>query len=226
MRLWLLGGIAVVVLILAATGFVLASSGTPAATPTPSAASSAQPSSSAAASAAAPATAAAALPGMNAGAPPWPAETANLLARLNAIGLPALTSEGTVLHIHQHLDIIIDGTPVTVPADIGINATAGFLSEIHTHDASGVIHVESPTNRTFRLGEFFDIWGLRFDSSCIGGECSGGGRTLAVFVNGHRVSGDPRQVILAEHQEIAIIVGTPDQLTNPPSTFDWAGSGL
>ena len=80
------------------------------------------------------------------------------------MGLPALTAEGEALHTHQHIDIYVDGQPVVVPAYIGINATEGFLSPIHTHDSTGIIHVESPTVRDFTLGEFFDVWGVRFDS--------------------------------------------------------------
>src|SRR5689334_3904529 len=68
------------------------------------------------------------LPGLQTGDPPWIAETANLLARLKAINLPALHEEGNALHIHQHLDIIVNGKPVTVPADIGINYEARFIS--------------------------------------------------------------------------------------------------
>lgn len=118
------------------------------------------------------------LPGIQTGLLPWPPEVAHLLARLRAIALPWLASEGTALHIHQHLDLFVDGRRVPVPADVGISATGGFLAPIHTHDASGVIHVESSTRRAFTLGELFDVWGVRFTDSCLGGYCTGGGRTL------------------------------------------------
>ncbi len=199
------------VLILAAAGLVLASGGSAGSVPASGVSGSPPPTGS--------------LPGISLRNPPWAAETANLRARLDAIGMPALSAEGTVLHIHQHIDILIDGNAVAVPADIGINSNAGFLSEIHTHDATGIIHVESPTNTTFRLGQFFDIWGVRFDSHCIGGECDGNSRTLAVFVNGHRVGGDPRAIILEEGQEIAVVLGTPAQLTAAPATYNFP-SGL
>ena len=32
------------------------------------------------------------------------------------------------------------------------------MSPLHTHDSSGVIHVESNTVRYYTLGEFLDIW--------------------------------------------------------------------
>jgi hypothetical protein len=36
-----------------------------------------------------------------------------------------------------------------VPALIGIGPVGNFLTEIHTHDASGIIYVESPTETNF-----------------------------------------------------------------------------
>jgi hypothetical protein len=106
----------------------------------------------------------ASLPGILTGPPPWQANTDALRPRLQAIGLPALSSQGTALHIHQHLDLYVAGKRVTIPADIGIVQTASgvLFSPIHTHDTSGIIHVESPTVRPFTLGEFFDVWGVRF----------------------------------------------------------------
>src|SRR5919201_3619069 len=100
-----------------------------------------------------PAVNAAALPGLQKGPPPWPAEIASLRARLGVLGLPALAREGTKLHTHQHLDVFVDGQRVSVPAGIGINVAEHFISPIHTHDASGVIHVESPTVRSFSAAE-------------------------------------------------------------------------
>lgn len=158
--------------------------------------------------------------GIQAGPPPWPPETAHLRARLTAIGLPVLTAEGVAQHTHQHLDLSVDGSPVTVPSDIGINRSDGFLSPIHTHDATGIIHVESPVIRDFTLGEFFDVWGVRFDAHCIGDVCDGNGRTLSIFVNGQPYTGDPRSLVLAAHQEIAVAIGTSTQLPSPvPSSF-------
>jgi hypothetical protein len=161
------------------------------------------------------------LPGMLTGSAPWPNNTADLQARLSAIGLPALASEGTVLHIHQHLDIFIDGKKETVPAEIGIlTSPQTVFSPLHTHDTSGIIHVESPTEASFTLGQFFDVWGVRFTQSCIGGYCAGDGKTLQVFVDGHRVTGDPAQVELQPHQEIVVAYGTDAELPSPvPSSY-------
>jgi hypothetical protein len=160
------------------------------------------------------------LPGIQTGSPPWRAETAQLRARLTAIGLPALTGEGQGQHTHQHLDLYVDGRQVVIPTDIGINRTAAFLSPIHTHDSTGIIHVESPVVRTFTLGEFFDVWGVRFDGHCIGGVCDSNGRVLSVYLNGQPYTGDPRALALTAHEEIVVAIGTAAQLPNPiPASY-------
>ncbi|HEU4425862.1 MAG TPA: hypothetical protein VFR67_25265, partial [Pilimelia sp.] len=124
------------------------------------------------------------LPGLQTGPAPWGANTAGLAGRLRAIGVPPLSPyEGTAVHIHQHLDIFVDGRRVPVPALIGIDPVVGF-APLHVHDTSGVIHVESPTVRGYTLGQFFAVWGVRFTPSCLGGYCAGGPRRLRVFVDG------------------------------------------
>lgn len=159
------------------------------------------------------------LAGLQTGSAPWLPEIDNLLSRLKAINLPALYDEGDALHIHQHLDIFINGKAVTVPAGIGINPVARFISPLHTHDLSGVIHVESDVVRDFTLGQFFDVWGVRFSRDCLGGYCAKGADTLRLFVNGKTVSGDPRNLVLREHQEIALVYGPPSAKVAIPSSY-------
>jgi hypothetical protein len=162
----------------------------------------------------------AALPGTQTGPAPWGANTADLAARLRAIGLPPLNPiEGTAVHIHQHLDIYVDGRKVPVPALIGIDPAVGF-APLHVHDTSGVIHVESPTVRSYTLGQFFGVWGVRLTPSCLGGYCTGGGRRLRVYVNGTLDQADPTTLVLEPHQEILIAYGTPAQVPSPiPASY-------
>lgn len=167
-----------------------------------------------------PAAGTALLPGIQTGEAPWVAETIHLRERLKDIGLPALAEEGTVLHIHQHLDIFVDSKSVAVPEDIGINQGAQFISPLHVHDLTGVIHVESPTVQTFTLGQFFDVWGVKLTNDCIGGYCTSGDKTLKVFVNGALYSGNPRDLTLEAHQEIFMAYGTSGQLPSPiPASY-------
>ena len=160
------------------------------------------------------------LAGLQTGPAPWGANTADLAERLEAIGVPPLSPmEGTAVHIHQHLDLYVDGRKVQVPAGIGIDPAVGY-APLHTHDPSGVIHVESPTVRTYTLGEFLAVWGVRFTPSCLGGYCAGGGRQLRLFVDGRAYRGDPTTLALAPHQELVVAFGTAAQLPSPiPSIY-------
>ena len=107
-----------------------------------------------------------------------------------------------------------------VPAGIGIDSAVGF-APLHTHDASGVIHVESPTARTYTLGDLFAVWGVRLTPGCLGGYCAGGGRQLRVYVDGHAYPGDTT-LVLAAHQELVVAFGTAAQLPSPiPSTYQF-----
>ncbi|MDO8515618.1 MAG: hypothetical protein Q7S28_00005, partial [bacterium] len=151
-------------------------------------------------------------------------EIDHLAARLREIGLPALKEEGMVLHIHQHLDIFLNGEHFDVPAGAGINQKDGFISTLHTHDTRGVIHIESPTAATFTLGQFFDVWGVRLTNDCIGGYCNEGENVLKMFVNGTQYNGNPRDLALEPHQEIVVAYGTDAELPDPiPSSYTFQG---
>ena len=156
-----------------------------------------------------------ALPGELVGHAPWPANTSLLRGRLDALGLPALSREGAVLHTHQHLDVFVHGRRIAVPAGIGIDAAGGFISPIHTHDASGIVHVESPAVRTFTLGQLFGVWGVRLSRRCLGGYCARGADRVRVYADGRPFVGDPRVLPLAPHAEIVVAFGTPKQLPRP-----------
>jgi hypothetical protein len=162
------------------------------------------------------------LPGALKTPPPWPANTAELQGRLRAIGLQPLTEEGQVLHTHQHLDIFVAGKPVTVPGDLGIGD--GFISDLHTHATypPGIIHVESPADTRFTLGQFFAVWGVPLSRTCIGGLCETGDRQLKAWVNGTPVSADPTRIVLEDHQQIVLAYGTPAQQPKPvPASYAW-----
>jgi len=170
----------------------------------------------------------AALPGILKTTPPWPANNGKeLQLRLRAIGLDPLREEGQVVHIHQHLDLYARGDHLTVPAQLGIDAGGGFISDLHTHDTTGIMHVESPTQRTFTLGQFFAVWGVPLSASCIGGLCKTGDKQLRTWVNGTPVTADPTRIVLDEHQEIVLAYGTPAQMPKPvPASYDFAAVGL
>jgi hypothetical protein len=126
---------------------------------------------------------------------------------------------GSDLHTHQHLDLYVNGHRVQVPALVGIDPAVG-MAPLHTHDSSGVIHVESPLVRAYTLGQFFAVWGVRFSPTCLGGYCTTPTRRLRVYVNGQPYQADPTTLALAPHQEILVAYGTHAELPSPiPATY-------
>jgi hypothetical protein len=144
------------------------------------------------------------LPGIRKTKAPWDPEYAFLADRLVPLGLTTLPQEAVATHYHSHLDIFANGKKVTVPALIGINPGAGYLTELHTHDTRGVIHIESPRkNDHFTLGQFVAEWGVFLNGRCIGAYCNG----LKWYLNGKLQTGNPQTYTLQPHDEIAIVVG-------------------
>ncbi|MGZ4315993.1 MAG: hypothetical protein ACXVRS_09170 [Gaiellaceae bacterium] len=173
------------------------------------------------------------------GAAPWPAP-ADPMKLTEKAGLTPETHEFLLYHVHAHLDVFVNGTPVTVPAGIGINihdpgvhsakakdgsTVYGFIdppcaqpciSPLHTHDISGILHTEAKKNQSNNLGEFFTEWNVRLDAKCVGGYCKPAA-PISIYVDGDTYTGNPRQIGLEDLREIAIVIGTPP--TKVPSTF-------
>ncbi|KMO73458.1 hypothetical protein [Mycolicibacterium chlorophenolicum] len=152
--------------------------------------------------------------------PPWPAP-ADAKAAVAAAGLPMLGSEGSVEHIHTHLDVLVDGKPVPVPANLGVDSRRGRMSPLHTHDDSGVIHVESPVKRKFSLGEVFSEWQVSLSVNNIGALRAADGKVVRVFVNGTPQTGNPAAIMLGSRFEIAVIYGAPQPGETIPSKYDF-----
>jgi hypothetical protein len=140
--------------------------------------------------------------------------------------------------VHSHLDIFVNGKKVTVPAGIGINirdrrvgrgllpdGSIGYgpilgckeacVSPLHTHADYGLLHTETSTPSPNTLGQFFIEWNVRLTLRCVGGYCRPD--SIEFFVNGKPYAGDPRKILLVNHTEIAIVIGTPPK--HIPSKF-------
>jgi hypothetical protein len=164
--------------------------------------------------------------------PPWlpPAAIDNGRDSAAYVAAAGFTYAAEMLqaHYHAHLDIEVSGKRVTVQPFLGwvVNGQKAVgLAPLHTHDASGVIHIENSVPATFVLGQFFIEWGVKFTPTCLGPYCTGHGKQLAVFVNGKPYTGDPTRLVLAAHQEIAIEYGAAGHLPKPPSRYAFP-SGL
>lgn len=77
------------------------------------------------------------------------------------------------------LDVIVDGVPQIIPADIGISPSC--VAQIHTHDDTGNLHFEA-TARNVTLTDLFTIAGMH--------DIQREGYSLSVTLNGEIYSGD------------------------------------
>src|ERR671932_1490790 len=135
-------------------------------------------------------------------------------------GIQCNAVEQLLFHNHVHLDIFIGGQPYTVPSQIGI-IPGKCIYWLHTHDDSGIIHIESPVTRNFTVGQFFDIWKKKFSNMQIFDNIANGTNSMSVYVNGNKINGntDYRNTNLNEHDQIAIVFGRPPP--NLPSTYEF-----
>lgn len=133
-------------------------------------------------------------------------------------GIECSVGEQVAFHVHAHLTLLVNGLAQKVPAAVGIadpqaqNTTQGLFFGsgscfywLHTHAADGIIHVESPAAAAYRLGQFFDIWGVSLGADHVG-PASG---AVTAFYNGQRWTGSLRDIPLNAHAQIQLDVGSP-----------------
>jgi hypothetical protein len=147
-------------------------------------------------------------------------------------GISCQGGEQTLFHVHTHLTIFVNGTPRQVPYGVGISSpqvqqtsngpyvgSGACFSWLHTHAADGIIHIESPVQRTYTLGNFFDIWGQPLSANQVGPVH---GPVTALY-NGKQYIGNPQDIPLGDHVQIQLDVGRP---LIAPETISWSGTGL
>jgi len=135
--------------------------------------------------------------------------------------IPCDQLEHTNYHYHVALQIIDQGEPVAIPTDIGRPLLCYYWLHMHA-STPGLIHIESPTDRAYTLGDFFDVWAqssktVKLDSRHVGTITLTSGQSLVAFVNGQRFNGDPRGIVLVAHDVIQLEITPP--LIDPPPAY-------
>lgn len=124
------------------------------------------------------------------------------------------TSSKIIMHTHSNLNVTANGNSILVPHGIGINSTLWndhsldkfgtdrkttifgtiipAMSPLHTHDSSGIIHVESTEFRNYTLGQFLDIWGIPLE-----------GREVSLSIDGNRTA-DHSNYILNDMEKMIL----------------------
>jgi hypothetical protein len=137
-------------------------------------------------------------------------------------GISCESGEQLAFHIHAHLYILSDGISQPVSKNIGIvgDPIPRCFYWLHTHDRSGLIHMEAPRQQTFTLGQFFDVWGQPLGATQVARLVVPTGQPTTIYVDGKVYAGDPRLVELKRHTEVVIELG---KIVSPP-TYDFGSS--
>ena len=149
-------------------------------------------------------------------------------------GIPcAPTMSENAYHVHAYLGLYVGGKQVAIPDQIGLHdpgpISHGFTNTaqcyyyIHTHDASGMVHIESPStapisSSIYQLGNVFDVWGISVNGNGVGpfsGQVrvfTGRAKLGTTTVQPSSYSeyfGDPNAIALYSHEVIWLQVGPP-----------------
>jgi hypothetical protein len=155
-------------------------------------------------------------------------------------GIPCDQLEHTQVHYHAALQIVYHGVTTNLRDNTGIQTgSAGNVScyyWLHAHAGEkNVIHVESPASQTFTLGQFFDVanaWSnangygpQKLDATHVATFTLGAQDKMVVYIDlgdgkGATVyTGDPRAIVLKQHEVITIEITPPDVTPPPAFTF-------
>lgn len=170
-------------------------------------------------------------------------------------GVPSAATMSENYHVHAFLGLIVNGTEITIPDAAGfVNpfgdyptsdpCTGGYINtecwgsaiyEMHTHDPSGLIHMEAPSPvcnpdvqgstppcnmSIFTLGQFFDIWGLSFNPGFAGnfGRFQG---PMTVYTSPLQYAGCARALCKTESTSYTQYTGDPRAIQLYSHTAVW-----
>lgn len=162
----------------------------------------------------------------------WPGTSAGTAGQpIDGINCTPTMTENQ-FHIHAFVGVLVNGRQYATPDSIGMNGWGplynGFVNAakcfyaIHTHDATGMIHMEAASTTPisgsmYTLGNLLDIWDQPLTSTGFA-QFSGMTRVFYVprpvvntqYVSGYtEYTGDPYQIPFYTHTAIWIEVGPP-----------------
>jgi hypothetical protein len=153
-------------------------------------------------------------------------------------GVACAPTMSNVYHIHVFVGVYVNGVHYATPTTVGMykpqpHPKNGFTEyancyyDVHLHDSSGIVHVESPdplnvpiTGSIFTTQQLFDEWGITVNSTQFGqftgplqvytsGQVyDGGPHNGTVYRSSYTLwTGDPNQIPLYSHEAIFFEVG-------------------
>src|SRR5262245_11458251 len=145
-----------------------------------------------------------------------------------ANAIPCDQLEHTQVHYHAALQILDAGRAVSIPT--GVGRTRSCYYWLHMHDGEeGIIHIEAPSDRTFTLADFFEVWsswaGAKelIDTRQVSTISLDSSQKLVVYVDigsGPKAfTGDPATIHLEDREVVTLEISPPT--VSPPPAFDW-----
>ena len=159
----------------------------------------------------------------------------------NTLTCGVMSTASNVYHIHFYFGVLVNGVAYSTPDAIGIdvpgpedskggtNSGKCFYS-IHTHDASGLVHIETTLMTSYNsviyyLGDFLKVWGQPISTTSFAGFTG----PVSIYVAPPRglpptanfqysgtytkYTGDPHTIPLKSHESIWVEVGS---VVTPP----------
>jgi hypothetical protein len=128
-------------------------------------------------------------------------------------GIRCAKSLSPVFHHHVHLSLFVNGEQIAIPRGTGMenpsNGNYIYHAEcfyfLHTHDETGIVHMEAPVSGFYSLHDYFYLWGEPLSLDNVAGYTG----TITVFINGVQQSVDPRTIQFSPFEEITLEVGSP-----------------
>ena len=110
------------------------------------------------------------------------------------------------MHIHPRLELVVNDQSVTVPGDLGIDTTAcdQAMHLLHTHDASGKLHIEGYDPFTPTADLIFEVWNISYPNDESLRPLFDDATNVTVTVNGVATDADWDEIVLKDGETLRI----------------------
>jgi hypothetical protein len=112
-------------------------------------------------------------------------------------------------HRHALISIYKDGKRLGFPDGIGrVHAGCYHAYEMHVHDVTGIIHMESDVPKTFKLGQWFSLWQQPLSRD---GTAGLAGPVRFYLIDKEKLTpyyGNPYDILMLPHREVLIVSGS------------------
>ena len=114
------------------------------------------------------------------------------------------------MHIHPRLELVVDGQNITVPDDLGIDTSACVqaMHLLHSHDASGKLHIEGYETFTPTADLIFEVWNISYPQDDSLRPLFDDPTNVTVTVDGAATDADWHEVVLKDGETLRVVHST------------------